>query len=86
MKANISFGIAKGLNTQAEHHNKCFACDKRVGKNPHVAVTSDGQRVYVGSECFKKLDGYGYQPPLGGPKLYMGRFAADGTLLAIIKE
>ena len=66
--------------------NKCFACDRKLGKNPHVAVTSDGQRVYVGSECFKKLDGCGYQPPLGGPKLYMGRFAADGTLLAIIKE
>lgn len=53
--------------------NKCFACGKRLGKNPPIADTRDGQRVYVGSECFKyiKLGGdNGYQPPLGGPRLW----------------
>ena len=33
--------------------NKCFACDKKLGKNPHIVDTRDDQTVYVGSECYK---------------------------------
>ena len=52
---------------------KCFACDKPLGFNPAVADTRDDQYVNVGSECYKLIKQageVGYQPPLGGPKLY----------------
>lgn len=54
---------------------RCFACDKRLGNTPRLAVTEDGQQlVYVGSECFKAISAAGkagYQPPLGGPRLLL---------------
>ena len=51
----------------------CFACGKRVGSSPSMVITEDGaQTVYVGRECAKhilsSLDGW--QPPLGGPRLF----------------
>lgn len=52
---------------------KCFACDKRLGKRPSIADTRDGQFVFVGSECYRLIVAageVGYQPPLGGPRLY----------------
>jgi hypothetical protein len=39
----------------------------------YAAVTADGQEVHVGADCAKKIIAAGlsgYQPPLGGPKLY----------------
>jgi hypothetical protein len=39
----------------------------------YAVVTADGQEVRVGSDCAKKIIRAGlsgYQPPLGGPKLY----------------
>lgn len=56
-----------------DNTNKCFACDKRLGKNPKTADTRDDQIVFVGSECFKMIEKAGeagYQPPKGGPRLY----------------
>lgn len=56
--------------------DKCFACDKPLGKSPALVDTRDAQTVYVGSECFKKIRAAGdsgYQPPLGGPRLYLLR-------------
>lgn len=50
--------------------NKCFACDKPLKGVWHLADTRDGQVVYVGSECAKRINEQGYQPPKGGPKLY----------------
>lgn len=53
--------------------DKCFACGKRLGKTPALVDTRDGQRVFVGRECYKLVRDAGengYQPPLGGPKLY----------------
>ncbi len=53
---------------------KCFACNRRMLRSVvYAAVTADGQEVHVGADCAKKiilagLDGY--QPRLGGPKLY----------------
>jgi hypothetical protein len=53
---------------------KCFACNRRMLRSVvYAAVTSDGQEVKVGRDCAKKIIGSGmngYQPPLGGPKLY----------------
>lgn len=53
---------------------RCFACGRLLGKNPALADTRDGQTVFVGSECFKfiKTAGeHGWQPPRGGPRLYL---------------
>lgn len=56
---------------------RCFACDRKLGRNPAVADTRDDQLVLVGSECAKKIYAKnlphgeeGWQPPKGGPKLY----------------
>jgi hypothetical protein len=54
--------------------DKCFACDRVIRrKEPYLADTRDGQIVYVGPECLKKIESAGeagYQPPTGGPGLY----------------
>lgn len=52
---------------------KCFACDRDLGRNPFGAITGDGQFVRVGSGChalIQRNKRVGWQPPLGGPKLY----------------
>jgi hypothetical protein len=52
---------------------KCFACDRPLGKDTRRATTRDGQRVYVGADCHRKIRAAGddgYQPPGGGPRLY----------------
>ena len=52
---------------------KCFACDRPLGKDPRRADTRDGQRVYVGADCHRKIRAAGeegYQPPGGGPRLF----------------
>ena len=54
-------------------NGKCFACGKTLKSTLLVVTTKDGQSVYVGSECFRHVRGaceVGYQPPLGGPRLY----------------
>lgn len=65
---------------------KCFACDKPITAgviNPEtlsidpmgfMVDTRDDQTVEVGPECYKKVKAggeAGYQPPKGGPKLYL---------------
>jgi hypothetical protein len=53
---------------------KCFACDRRLGKTPALVDTGEDQTVYVGRECFKAIRAAGpagYQPPTGGPRLYV---------------
>ena len=64
--------------------SNCFACGRRTGKNPAIAICEDEQSVFVGSECYKQIGPDGWQPPLGGPRLYRGQFAPDGTLIAVI--
>lgn len=52
---------------------KCFACDRSMKNNRYLVDTKDNQTVLVGHDCFKKIEQsgrYGYQPPLGGPRLY----------------
>lgn len=54
---------------------RCFACGRVIhAKMPHKADTRDGQWVFVGAECFKLVMAAGetgYQPPKGGPRLYL---------------
>jgi len=53
---------------------RCFACDRPLGRDPRRADTRDGQRVYVGRDCLRKIVAAGeegYQPPAGGPLLYL---------------
>jgi hypothetical protein len=56
---------------------KCFACDRTFcnGKK-HVVDTRDGQTVFVGSGCYKKIvraGDAGWQPAKGGPRLYLAK-------------
>jgi hypothetical protein len=56
---------------------RCFACGRPLDKWEQV-TTMDGQLVYVGMECYRKIKRgirdmktyKGYQPPRGGPRLY----------------
>jgi hypothetical protein len=60
------------MDIESYHVHKCFACNNK--RASHAAVTSDGQHVFVGSECIKKIRAagtVGYQPPLGGPVLFL---------------
>jgi len=53
--------------------DKCFACDRKLGRSYALVDTRDDQLVYVGSECVKLITAAGdkgYQPPKGGPRLY----------------
>lgn len=54
-------------------NERCFACNRKLGKNPQQADTRDSQVVLVGSECYRLIveaGELGYQPPKGGPRLY----------------
>jgi hypothetical protein len=65
-------GIEKATN-----NGQCFACGKPFGaKQPKEVFTSDPQMQHVGPECFRKIraaGNEGYQPPLGGPRLWASR-------------
>ncbi len=67
-------------------YEKCFACGRKTGKSPELVDTRDGQLVYIGSECFKLVQTAGeegYQPPLGGPRLWLirqGKKCVDSPL------
>jgi hypothetical protein len=62
---------------------KCFACGRKLGKNPYRAVCEDEQIVFIGSECFKLIGPDGFQLD-HGPRLYRGIFAPNGVLLQVI--
>ena len=53
---------------------KCFACDKPIRSSAiREADTRDAQIVQVGPDCLKRIQRAGqagYQPRLGGPRLY----------------
>lgn len=53
---------------------KCYACDRKLGKSPTLVRCEDEQTVFVGRECLKLIKAAGtagYQPPKGGPRLYL---------------
>lgn len=59
----------------------CFSCGKKLGKKPATVTCEDEQDVRVGSECFKLIQAagiVGYQPPKGGPKLFLLEFDPKG--------
>lgn len=53
---------------------QCFACGRKLNQvGTALAHTLDGQIVYIGPECFKRVaesGEAGWQPRLGGPRLY----------------
>jgi len=52
----------------------CFACGRILGRNPRRADTLEDQWVFIGSECYKLIraaGAAGWQPPKGGPRLYV---------------
>lgn len=55
-------------------NDKCYACGRKIVGTPAMADTRDAQTVYVGPECFRKIKQAGesgYQPPKGGPRLWL---------------
>lgn len=63
------------VSIPASPEERCFACDRKLGKHPKLVATREsGQsNVYVGSECYRqirKTTDKGWQPPKGGPRLY----------------
>lgn len=72
--------------------DKCFACGRKFRENSwgHIvfhpeALTIDGQRVFVGHDCYQRIDAAGpsgYQPPLGGPRLFSESHASKEALAA----
>lgn len=71
---------------------KCYCCDRRFRRNSHGQIvnhpwvlTIDGQREQVGPDCYQKIvakGADGYQPPLGGPRLFAEAHAPAETLKA----
>lgn len=54
---------------------KCFACDRplRGRQREYLVRCADEQTVFIGSDCFRRVRETGpdgYQPPLGGPRLF----------------
>jgi hypothetical protein len=48
-------------------------------------LTVDGQRVFVGDDCYNRIatsGESGYQPPLGGPRLWSEMNAPEEALRA----
>jgi hypothetical protein len=71
---------------------KCYACGTPFRRNGHgvipfhpEALTSDGQRQFVGFDCMKKITAAGaagFQPPAGGPRLFAEASAPAEVLQA----
>jgi hypothetical protein len=75
-----------------DQDDKCFACGRPFRQNSYgrivfhpEALTLDGQRVFVGYDCAKKINSAGadgYQPPRGGPRLWVDMHAPAEALAA----
>ena len=55
---------------------RCFACDRPLAAIKNFVITEDlAQTVAVGHDCYRKIRKMdargGYQPPLGGPRLFL---------------
>jgi hypothetical protein len=86
MKKSNEANAAGGAHDLAGNSGKqkCYACDRAMKGGRHVVYTADdgGQRQFVGPDCYMHVQAAGpagYQPPLGGPRLYAAPPAADGA-------
>src|SRR5262245_3042190 len=72
---------------------RCYVCDRPVRRNgfgvvgvgKKTVLTVDGERQFVGPDCYRRIvdaGPSGYQPPLGGPRLYDEYSAPPETLAA----
>jgi len=55
----------------------CFACGRLIYREMFRVCTSDGQRPFVGADCYLKVvraKDAGFQPSAGGPRMW-----ADGA-------
>ena len=62
--------------TRDRGQEPCFACGRAISGRQYWVITEDGgQTVMVGRNCYnevRKADkAGGYQPPDGGPKLFL---------------
>jgi hypothetical protein len=54
--------------------HRCFACDRLLDIKKTLVRCADEQTVFVGDECYRRVKAAGetgYQPPKGGPRLYL---------------
>jgi hypothetical protein len=61
-------------NPELYRRSQCYACDKVIRRRGYLVGCQDDQTVYVGPECFRHIKAAGangYQPALGGPRLYL---------------
>lgn len=69
--------------------DKCFACGRPIiNAHGYLVGCSDDQDVGVGPECYRKISRageHGYQPPQGGPRLYVLSVAFDLRRKASLK-
>ena len=75
-----------------DQDDKCFACGRGFRRNSYgrivfhpMAITIDGQRIFVGHDCHRKIaiaGSHGYQPPRGGPRLWTEMYAPPEALAA----
>lgn len=74
----MSRSIPNGdLNPELYRREPCFACGKRMARSGYLVGCKDDQTVFVGPECLrhiKEAGENGYQPPKGGPRLYLLQF------------
>lgn len=52
----------------------CFACDRPLKAGGYLVGCQDDQTVYVGALCLSQIKNAGkkgYQPPKGGPRLFL---------------
>jgi hypothetical protein len=67
--------------------NKCFSCEKTITGKTNLVTTMDGETVFVGPICYKKIvesGELGYQPPLGGPRLYLLKYRLSPESIRVV--
>jgi hypothetical protein len=66
-------GNEPGRTKRGNRMEHCFACGRGL-KRPYSVECADDQRPDVGPECYRKIKDAGetgYQPPQGGPRLFL---------------
>jgi hypothetical protein len=57
----------------------CFACDKKLGRNPALVMTDDGRTAFVGSDCIKHVVRGGAQGWLAPNGVRLQRLTGEHT-------